>query len=224
MPTTYVVSHETLVTVPPGLVVLWAQLDEHAGALLGNEHELVIGGSLLRHRQVATGRRLAREAIGRVGGDVDSPIPADFNNVPIWPEGITGSISHTASLCAVAVARSGTVAYLGVDVETDEANFSEQEWRLVCSDEELSAAAHCQNLSAHRLVNLIFSAKEAVYKSLYPVLRGRQIDFADLRCQLQSNFYSFNVSVLIEDQTLPRSLSVNWTSLPDHILTLAWRI
>ncbi len=221
--TTRAIRPGTLATAPPGVVILWAELDPKAGPLLGDEQQLVVGGSPLRRRQVTTGRRLAREAIGRVGGDPGSPIPADQNGVPIWPDAIRGSISHTVRLCVVAVAEPGTVSYLGVDIETNEANFSEPEWHLVCSDDERAAASRCQDLSAHQFVNLIFSAKEAVYKSLYPGLRGRQIDFANLRCQFRPDAQGFEVSVRLADRALPRSLSVDWVSLADHVLTLAWR-
>jgi len=213
---------ELLMSAPRGVVILWTTRSQFGGELLGDEQKLAISVSSQRHKQLVTGRRLAREAIGRIGGDTGTVLPADHNGVPIWPANIKGSISHTASLCAVAVAGSGTVSYLGIDIETNRANFEENEWHLVSNDEEISMAGQCTDLTTHQFVNLVFSAKEAAYKSLYPALHGRQIGFLDLHCQLRSDCRGFDVEVLIDDQGLPRDLSVDWVTVEDHILTLAW--
>ena len=223
MPKTRVVSQETWSPKPSGVVILWASLDLNWESLSEDEQQLIVEASPLRRRQTATGRRLAREAIARLGVASSPSIPADHNGVPIWPDGIRGSISHTTELCAVAVAKVNALSCLGVDIETNEANFSENEWDLVSSSEERLAASYCQNLSMHQFVNLIFSSKEAAYKSLYIWMRGQRIDFSDFHCQLQPDAHSFEISVQIASQTIPRSLFVNWVPLSDHILTFAWQ-
>ena len=220
---THVVCQETWSPKPSGVVILWADLDLTWRSLSDEEKQFVNGASPLRQRQMATGRRLAREAISRLGADSSSSIPADRNGVPVWPDGLMGSISHTNELCAVAVATVNALSCLGIDIETNEANFSENEWDLVSSSEERLAASYCQDLSMHQFVNLIFSSKEAAYKSLYLWLRGQRIDFTNFHCRLQPDAHSFEINVQIASQTIPRSLIVNWVPLSDHILTFAWQ-
>jgi 4'-phosphopantetheinyl transferase EntD len=124
-----------------------------------------------RALEFATGRVLARSVLAHWGHSGFSLLP-DADRVPIWPEGVVGSISHKRDICIVAVASREDRAGIGVDIEHDAPVKSGVE-ELVCLPSErrwLEAEGASQ---VGRRCRLVFSAKEAVYKAFYPSVRTR---------------------------------------------------
>lgn len=123
-----------------------------------------------RQREYFYGRVCARAAVRRLREGFDGAIPAGADRRPVFPAGLEGSISHSDEL-AVAVCRSAERGRLGVDVERIMA-------KAVASELE-HAIAHPAELELagwgalpHRLrLTLIFSAKEALFKAIWPDVR-----------------------------------------------------
>jgi 4'-phosphopantetheinyl transferase EntD len=131
-----------------------------------------------RQREYAAGRLCARRLLARLGaGDV--PLPRRADGSPEFPEGMVGSITHSHGLCVVAVARSGSFAALGVDVERDRALESDL-WELFCGDGELNWLQRQEACRRGRLAMVLFSAKESAFKCLsglgYGGMEPRQIE------------------------------------------------
>ncbi len=144
-------------------------IDDEAD-LLPAERALVATAVAKRRHEFAAGRRCARTLLARLGHPHYALLRND-DRTPRWPAGLVGSISHSDSLCVVAVARSGDAASLGVDVETDAALEAEL-WPKICSPRELDGALGALSEAERgRVVKLLFSAKEATYKSVYPLVR-----------------------------------------------------
>lgn len=128
-----------------------------------------------RRREFAAGRAAVREAM-RTLGMPDLPVPMGAKREPLWPEGITGSISHTASCCVAVLARVGTASALGIDLEPDEALDHNLIPEICRPEEQEWARLHADPA---RETRLIFSAKESVYKGQYG-LTGTVLGFDDL--------------------------------------------
>jgi 4'-phosphopantetheinyl transferase EntD len=92
-------------------------------------------------------------------------LPKSTSGAPVWPVGIVGSLSHDDDIAVAAVAQSRDVAALGIDVEPAEALPPELVDIVVTPRERLRLA---DDPCAGRL---IFAAKEAVYKAVYPLDR-----------------------------------------------------
>lgn len=138
--------------------------------LLTEEKALVASAVESRQREFATGRVIARRLLRR-SGRPDGPLLRDQDRVPVWPQGIVGSVTHCEGLCLVAIASTRVQRGIGLDVEPDEAVRDGVE-RLVCRGAEhdwVNAAGDAEARS--RRVKLIFSIKEATYKAFYPELR-----------------------------------------------------
>ena len=121
------------------------------------ERRAMAGAVPHRLAEFAAGRQAARTAIAALGhGAVALPMGPD--RAPIWPKGISGSISHAAGL-AVAVVRSG--APLGVDIE-DDSPLPEDLWPPLTSPEERAAFPPGDT---GRQVCWLFAAKEALFKA-----------------------------------------------------------
>jgi 4'-phosphopantetheinyl transferase EntD len=124
---------------------------------------------LSRRQQFTAGRCLARQAWQRLG---QGPVALinDEQRVPIWPSGIVGTITHTHTWCAAAVARRSLVAGLGADVESA-TPLDVDLWERICRPEERAFLSASSDDRAGLLAKGLFSIKESIYKALYPSVR-----------------------------------------------------
>jgi 4'-phosphopantetheinyl transferase EntD len=132
-----------------------------------------------RRREFTAGRVCARRALERLGVRGRGLATAK-NRAPIWPEGTTGSITHTKGYCAAAVAHRRDVLAVGIDAERRTilpANVRSS----ICLPEELAWCAGRPDEDWWPAVH--FSAKEVVYK-LWSPLMGTWLDFHDARLTL----------------------------------------
>jgi 4'-phosphopantetheinyl transferase EntD len=137
--------------------------------LYGEEVAAIEHAVLSRRQQYTAGRQLARRAWQALGL-APQPLLNDAQRVPRWPAGLVGTITHTQGWCGAAVALAGTVSWLGADVEAA-TPLELGLWERVCRPEE-HAFLHAQPAALQGLLaKAIFSAKESIYKALYPGVR-----------------------------------------------------
>lgn len=120
-----------------------------------------------RAREFAAGRAAAHRAMRQLG-EPARPVRSGDDRAPIWPDGLTGSISHCSTACIAAVARKDEVRSIGVDVEEDKPLWPEV-IPTVCTITERAWLATLPEEDAGRMARLIFSAKECAYKCQYPL-------------------------------------------------------
>ena len=137
---------------------------------------------LLLPAGVVTSRRCAREALVRLGQD-PVPIRAGPSREPRWPDGLVGSITHTAGFRAAAVASQKDVASIGIDTEQN-APRPEGVAELVAFEGELEMLATltrtCPETQWRRI---LFGAKESIYKAWFP-LTHRWLGFENVRLMI----------------------------------------
>ena len=119
-----------------------------------------------RAREFAAGRECARSALAQFG-IVDFPLLAASDRQPLWPRGMSGSITHTAGLCASVVGERARVGMLGLDSEVVGA-IGEKLWPTICTPHERSWLDSLSSAERAGGVTLLFSAKEALYKAQIP--------------------------------------------------------
>jgi 4'-phosphopantetheinyl transferase EntD len=144
------------------------EVDPHSvrGGLLKAEQDEVAAAAQTRIEQFTAGRVCSRIALGRFGVAMTTPVLRGEDRAPIWPPGFVGSISHTDTWCAAAVARAEDVRSIGIDLEPA-TPLKESLWRRVCTAKERD---WLHQLSAPGLTGkILFSAKESVYKCQYPL-------------------------------------------------------
>ncbi|MDN5863899.1 MAG: 4'-phosphopantetheinyl transferase superfamily protein, partial [Gammaproteobacteria bacterium] len=148
------------------------------------EEEIIIRNAVdKRRREFTAGRTCARSILRQLGFDADVTIGKDKHGAPIWPEGIVGSISHADQVCVVSLCRRMPgLESLGVDVEKD-TGLNRDVVDLVCDAHEKEACRSARTADSYDLAKVVFSAKESVYKCLYPVM-GIVMDFKDVHIQL----------------------------------------
>ncbi|HEY6079371.1 MAG TPA: 4'-phosphopantetheinyl transferase superfamily protein [Polyangiaceae bacterium] len=132
-----------------------------------------------RRAEFMAGRFAASQALRRLG--VDGTPGRNDDGSPRWPDAVVGSITHGAERALCAVARRGEVVALGIDAERMMAEDTSVELRRrICSASELATLSAALLAPEHELVSLVFSAKESLYKCLYPLV-GRYMGFEAAR-------------------------------------------
>jgi enterobactin synthetase component D len=127
------------------------------------------------------GRLCAARALQQLSpGHPAGPLERDDAGAPCWPDGVTGSITHTNGFASAAVAWTRDAASLGIDVErTMPAPQAQKVARVIASAGEVAIAERATS-DAATAVTVVFCAKEAVFKALHPLVR-RRFGYADVR-------------------------------------------
>lgn len=120
-----------------------------------------------RLREFDAGRAAARRAMAELGM-TPAAVLHGIDRAPVWPEGLTGSITHGAGACLAAVAHRYDVQALGIDLE-EEAPLAPEIVGTVCTPEEQERLDALPPEQRGYRARLIFSAKEAAYKAQYPL-------------------------------------------------------
>jgi 4'-phosphopantetheinyl transferase EntD len=154
---------------------------EDGARLHPDEEPLAAAMGPARRREFAAGRDCARRAMRELGLP-GGPVLRGARRAPLWPEGVVGAITHSDGFCAAAVARSSDLAGLGLDAER-EAPLSERALARICSPREIDALRALSGQAPEHWGNVVFSAKESVYKAYFP-LTGVFIGFRDAEIEL----------------------------------------
>ncbi|MFE2292658.1 4'-phosphopantetheinyl transferase [Streptomyces sp. NPDC059452] len=172
---------------PPGVSTAVLSMDSTGVPPLFPEEEHVVrNAGPQRRREFTVGRHSARLAL-RGLGIAPVAVASGPGRCPLWPSGVVGSITHAAGYCAAAVAWSGHVPGIGIDLETAE-DLPDEIVPLVCTTAELSRLKDLP--SGTPSAKIIFSAKESAYKVLYP-LTGRFRDFLEAEMTFDPALDSF---------------------------------
>ena len=132
-----------------------------------------------RRAEYLAGRYLARTLLAPLGF-ADFTLLRGEDRAPQWPPGIAGALSHNADTALCAVHPETGLGGVGLDVETlIPAARAEELQRAIVSEAE-SAQLRTHSQPFNHLLTLAFSAKESLFKALYPQVRC-YFDFLDAR-------------------------------------------
>jgi enterobactin synthetase component D len=151
-----------------------------------------------RRRDYVLGRHCAASALVKAGYQGAAWLPAGPDRLPVWPVGWLGSISHAGRGAVAAVARHESCELLGIDMERLIGESTAADiCRLVAGRDELDLLSQ---FGPQWGLTLLFSAKEALYKALYPKVR---------------QFFDFTAAqaIALEDR-LMLCLTVPWGEWP----------
>ncbi|WP_420167318.1 4'-phosphopantetheinyl transferase family protein [Streptomyces violaceoruber] len=201
------------------------------GTLFPEEEALMARSVAKRRNDFATARACARRAMAGLGLPPVAVLHG-HRGKPLWPEGIVGSLTHCHGYRAAALAREQDVLSLGIDAEPhaplpegvrELVTLPAERERIGPQAEEGSGALHWDRV--------LFSAKESVFKTWYPVT-GVELDFveADLTMQQESDpggggtpgaaRGTFTARLLLTDPALPTTLRGRWR-IEDGVIATA---
>ncbi len=123
-----------------------------------------------RRRDFTLGRAAARHALEAAGFPVVSPVLRGEHREPLWPVGIVGSIAHSGGYGVAAVAWQQDLPALGIDIQEVEDRYTDELIARFADPDEFDWVRSDPARRTERAVKL-FSAKESVFKALYPLGR-----------------------------------------------------
>ena len=144
-------------------------LDDQDFRLLPEEQAIAESfGSQKRRAEFTLGRICAHGALSRFGLESEPILRDPETREPCWPDSIFGSITHSAGFAAVAVGLKNEIQGVGIDLESLSRSVNFNIKRQVCVDSELEWLESLPAEQANRALRIIFSAKESIFKCLYP--------------------------------------------------------
>ncbi|NNE63891.1 MAG: 4'-phosphopantetheinyl transferase superfamily protein [Gammaproteobacteria bacterium] len=203
--------------VPAAVCVSVARIDPFL-KLHPEEEKYVLNAVAARRAEFATGRYCARELLSKLGY-VDTAIPVGPKREPLWPDNISGSISHDQGIAVAAISAEKHVSGLGVDLLGLESSVDDAASGLIADESEISSvgkmlhsASRCELQYVNPLL-LVFSAKESAIKAVSPSLE-HYLDFREIQIEpgasvLRARFLNFDIA-----------LDVYWRILEEMIVTL----
>lgn len=207
--------------VPPGVSVVGGAVHSLQGPLWPEEEGGTGRMGDKRRREFVAGRTCARRALRQLGRG-DAPVLAGPRRQPLWPAGVVGSITHTDTYCAAAVAWQRDITALGIDAETRTALGRDLE-PLVCRDAELRWCHHAEENSG-LAAKLLFSIKESIFKAAFP-LTGKGLGFLDVEVTIHVDTRRFAVvdaGPSAGEGRLLEMLEGRFELFGDHLVTAAW--
>lgn len=119
-----------------------------------------------RRKEYQLSRLLAAILYYELTGQVLFELLSDENRAPLWPENVCGSISHSSNYIFVAMAEKSHLRSMGIDIET-RGRIKKEIRSHIQNEKDIQQHADLEELD---LLTLIFSAKEALYKALFPLV------------------------------------------------------
>jgi 4'-phosphopantetheinyl transferase EntD len=196
--------------------------DDPDAVLFPQEYAVIARATESRRREFSTARACARAAMTRLGLPMVAVLPGP-RGAPLWPPGVTGSITHCAGYRAAAISLIGDVVSLGVDAEPNEALPNHDMIKLIARDEErvrlAELAAGMPGISWDRL---LFSAKESVYKTWFPLTR-RWLGFESADILIDPHSGTFTARLLVPGPLVNGSpltlLNGRWLADQEFLMT-----
>jgi len=190
--------------LPPAAIVVCANpADLDVSAVRGELPNRLVSAAERRQLEFLAGRQCARAALERLGIGWQ-PLGVGTEGAPTWPAGVVGSITHTRGFAAAAVAHARDLSGIGLDAETIMSPLrADTVHRRLALTRETESAMTATGLEHPVALTLVFSAKEALYKCLFPHVR-RVFDYLDVAIdKLDPRARSFRATLLVP-------LSVRW--------------
>ena len=176
--------------LPEGVVTVEGPTGVPLERLLAAEEAALGRVTDYRRQEFTLGRQCGRRALAGLGVAAQPILPGSGRQ-PVWPNGVVGSITHCPRWCAAAVASSGSMASVGIDIEEHSA-LPEGVRESIAVPEELEWVERAESGVAWD--RLLFSAKECVYKVLFP-LTGRWLGFEGARIHIRPDDGSFRAEL-----------------------------
>ena len=144
--------------------------------------------SVSRKEHYRSGRICAGEVLSKLG-TLGQPVLRDpQTREPLWPEGISGAITHSGKWAAAAAGKTSDVLGIGIDLEDLERQVDSRISRHVCIPEEQKWLQECGEDFLEQNLKIIFSAKESIFKAFFPYTRT-YLHFHDARILMEQTFF-----------------------------------
>jgi 4'-phosphopantetheinyl transferase EntD len=206
-------------SMPAGAVFAGGPIAGAQQQLYAQEESAIRYAVPKRRAEFQAGRTYARAALLALG-IAPGPIAAGNDRAPVWPPGITASITHDDTYCGVIAATISDFAAVGIDIDSA-TPLDGALVRDVCSAAELEQRAAIEGQLGADVPKLIFCAKESAYKAYFSLTRVT-LEFADVEIRLAPGRDTFTATVLATAPPMPtygRTLEGRFLPVGGHLMT-----
>lgn len=213
--------------VSPGLECYQCRFDKgryHDGLFdqYGIERSATLAGAVAKRKaEFLAGRYAARRAMQRLGAEAMTVRIGEYRS-PVWPPGLVGSISHTDGVAVCMVAHATRYASAGIDVEPWIAPAIANDVRTTIVKGAEEALLRQLPLAFEQGLTLAFSAKESLFKALYPRVR-RFFDFGDVslrQVDVRARELQLELATSLDDRLAEGAVfRLSFTTDPDKVFT-----
>ncbi|EJV7098500.1 TPA: 4'-phosphopantetheinyl transferase [Escherichia coli] len=145
-----------------------------------------------RRAEYLAGRYAAGQLLKKVG--CNGAVATGTDRAPIWPTGWQGSISHTDTWAIAILTQYYPNISLGVDIETFRPELIREISTSFATDDELDVLT-ASDIPFETTLLIYFSAKESLFKALYPLVHHK-FDFETSKlCEIDSYNQSFTMEL-----------------------------
>ena len=144
--------------------------------------------SVSRKEHYRSGRICAGEVLSKLGTRGQPVLRDPQTREPLWPEGISGAITHSGNWAAAAAGKTSDVSGIGIDLEDLERQVDSRISRHVCIPEEQKWLQECGEDFLEQNLKIIFSAKESIFKAFFPYTRT-YLHFHDARILMEQTLF-----------------------------------
>ena len=177
--------------------------------------------SVSRKEHYRSGRICAGEVLSKLG-TLGQPVLRDpQTREPLWPEGISGAITHSGNWAAAAAGKTSDVLGIGIDLEDLERQVDSRISRHVCIPEEQKWLQECGEDFLEQNLKIIFSAKESIFKAFFPYTRT-YLHFHDARILMEQTFFQKSKSDSLskkEKNSKPEKFEFVYLLLNDKVIS-----
>ena len=177
--------------------------------------------SVSRKEHYRSGRICAGEVLSKLG-TLGQPVLRDpQTREPLWPEGISGAITHSGKWAAAAAGKTSDVLGIGIDLEDLERQVDSRISRHVCIPEEQKWLQECGEDFLEQNLKIIFSAKESIFKAFFPYTRT-YLHFHDARILMEQTLFQKSKSDSLskkEKNSKPEKFEFVYLFLNDKVIS-----
>ena len=177
--------------------------------------------SVSRKEHYRSGRICAKEVLSKLG-TLGQPVLRDpQTREPLWPEGISGAITHSGNWAAAAAGKTSDVLGIGIDLEDLERQVDSRISRHVCIPEEQKWLQECGEDCLEQNLKIIFSAKESIFKAFFPYTRT-YLHFHDARILMEQTLFQKSKSDSLsnkEKNSKPEKFEFVYLLLNDKVIS-----
>ncbi|MFD9885560.1 4'-phosphopantetheinyl transferase [Streptomyces alboflavus] len=213
-----------LARIVPADVVCCESFGDPDGVVLHPDEQALIARSVPSRRgEFTTGRHCAHRALAALGQPAESILP-DAKGCPEWPGGVVGSITHCDGYRGAAVARTARVRSVGIDATPGEPLPDGVLEAVALPEERRRVGELLARWPAVRWDRALFSAKESIYKTWYPLLRAplgfEEADVVFQRSQApDSGTFTARILPPVRERGFPQELTGRWLARDGLVLT-----
>ncbi|MEP0985159.1 4'-phosphopantetheinyl transferase superfamily protein [Ekhidna sp.] len=166
-----------------------------------------------RKRDFIRGRYCAHQCLSKI--DSRKPIGKDADGSPVWPGGITGSISHCSQMAGSIAARKEEYVSVGLDIELI-GRIEREIWSILFTENERIFIAKKTSIEQKKYSTVIFSLKEAYFKMMHPITK---IGLEPKHIEVDFGFDKINISSKTDSRYSNEDLTVDFKIMNDIVIS-----